>query len=297
MADARVVEDNSDCANVLSVTISSSDRGHVPELRKNLISLGTIDSNGCSYRAASEVMRIMKGALVRSTVTGATAAASSSDVDSDTTKLWHMRVGHMSKKGYTKSAYDSCVYHQRLADGSHIYLFLYVNDMLIVAKSMSNINGLKEQLKREFEMKTWVAKRILGMEIQRDRSAGILYLSQKKYIERVLQHFEAEHIAATKAVKETIWLKGLVGDLGLKQESSTVYCDSQSVIHLTKNQTFHDRSKHIDVRFHFIRDVISQGTIMIEKISTDESPADMMTKHILEIKFKHCLDLIGISNV
>ncbi|KAK3025963.1 hypothetical protein RJ639_040937 [Escallonia herrerae] len=233
-----------------------------------------------------------------STVTAvATTAASSSDIDSDTTKLWHMHVGHISERDYTKSAYDSCVYHQRLADGSHIYL-LYVDDMLIATKSMSVVNSLKEQLKREFEMKDLGAtKRILGMEIQReiqrDRPTGILYLSQKKYIERVLQHFEAEYIAAIEAVKEAIWSKGLVGDLGLKQESSIVYCDSQSAIHMTKNQMFHERTKHIDVRFHFIRDVVSQGTVMVEKIFTDENPADMMTKHIPEIKFKHCLDLIA----
>ncbi|KAK3018680.1 hypothetical protein RJ639_003111 [Escallonia herrerae] len=147
-ADVGIVEDNSDGADVLSVTISSSDGGwildtgcsyicvpigigsiqirmhdgivrtltdvrHVPELRKNLISLGTLDSNGCSYRAAGGVMRIMKGALVvmkglkqnglyllhGSTVTGTTATTSSSDIDSDTTKLWHMHLGHMSERG------------------------------------------------------------------------------------------------------------------------------------------------------------------------------------------------------
>ncbi|KAK3013712.1 hypothetical protein RJ639_009803 [Escallonia herrerae] len=62
--DAGVVEDNSDGDDVLLITISSSDRWHIPELSKNLISLGTLDSNGCSYWAAGGVMRIMKGALV-----------------------------------------------------------------------------------------------------------------------------------------------------------------------------------------------------------------------------------------
>ncbi|KAK3040256.1 hypothetical protein RJ639_028171 [Escallonia herrerae] len=151
---------------------------HVLEVRKNLISLGTLDSNSCSYQVAGGVMRIMKGALVvmkglkqnslyllqGSTVTGAAAISSSSDVDSDTTKLWHMRVGRMSERGYTKSTYDSYVYHQRLADGSHIYLLLYVDDTLIAVKSMSDVNSLKEQWKREFEIKDLgSAKRILGM--------------------------------------------------------------------------------------------------------------------------------------
>ncbi|KAK3043752.1 hypothetical protein RJ639_001948 [Escallonia herrerae] len=156
----------------------------------------------------------------------------------------------------------------RLADGSHIYM-LYVDDMLIAAKTMSAINGLKEYLKREFEIKDFgAAKRILGMEIQSDRPTGILYLFQKEYIEQVLQPFETEYIAATEAVKEAIWLKGVGGDLGLKRESNTIY--SQSDIHLTKNQMFHELTKHIDVRFHFIRDVISQDTVMEDGIGIND---------------------------
>ncbi|KAK2966163.1 hypothetical protein RJ640_026814 [Escallonia rubra] len=90
-----------------------TDVRHVPELRKKLISLGTLESNDCSYRAVGRVMRIMKGALVvmkglkqnslyllqGSTVIGAAASASSSDIDSDTTKLWHIHLGHMSERG------------------------------------------------------------------------------------------------------------------------------------------------------------------------------------------------------
>uniref|UniRef100_A0A2N9IZT5 Reverse transcriptase Ty1/copia-type domain-containing protein n=1 Tax=Fagus sylvatica TaxID=28930 RepID=A0A2N9IZT5_FAGSY len=59
---------------------------------------------------------------------------------------------------------------------------------------------------------------------------------------------EAEYMIATKAVKKAIWLKGLVGDLGLQQGDTLVFCDSQSTIHLTKNQMYHKRPKHIDVR-------------------------------------------------
>ncbi|KAK2999324.1 hypothetical protein RJ639_022654 [Escallonia herrerae] len=122
-------------------------------------------------------------------------------------RQWYKRFDtFMAERGYTRNAYDSCVYYKRLADGSHMYLLLYVDDILIATKLMSDVNGLKEQLKREFEMKDLgAAKRILGMEIQRDRLAGILYLFQKK----------AKYIAATEAVKEAIWMKGLVDDLGL----------------------------------------------------------------------------------
>jgi hypothetical protein len=82
------------------------------------------------------------------------------------------------------------VYYRQLLDGSFVYLLLYVDDMLIAAKNMLEIKKLKSLLSDEFEIKDLgAAKKILGMEIHRDRKAGKLYLSQKKYIEKILEHF------------------------------------------------------------------------------------------------------------
>ncbi|XXG70305.1 hypothetical protein AAC387_Pa06g3093 [Persea americana] len=101
-------------------------------------------------------------------------------------------------------------------------------------------------------------------------------------------------MAATEVVKEAIWLTGLVGDPGLEQKLVTVFCDSQSAIDLTHNPKYHEKTKHIDVRAHFIRDVIAEGAIAIIKIATAKNPTDMMTKTIPTVKFKHCLDLINV---
>ena len=73
--------------------------------------------------------------------------------------------------------------------------------------------------------------------------------------------------------------------------------DSQSAIHLIKNQMFHERTKHIDVIMHFIRDLIAQGAIVVKKIPTVDNLADMMTKFTPTVKFKHCLNLIGVSGI
>ena len=96
----------------------------------------------------------------------------------------------MIGNGYHRSEFDNCVHHKELFYGSFIYLLLYVDDMLIVCKNMSEIKELKTQLQGEFEMKNLgVVKKILGMEIHRDRKIGKLYLSQKKYIKKVLKRF------------------------------------------------------------------------------------------------------------
>ncbi|XP_057512686.1 uncharacterized protein LOC130794748 [Actinidia eriantha] len=95
--------------------------------------------------------------------------------------------------------------------------------------------------------------------------------------------------------KAAIWLHGLINDLGISQEHITVLCDSQSAICLAKNSVHHARTKHIDVRFHFIREILNEGDILLDKINTTDNPADMMTNVVSGIKFQHCLDLINIS--
>jgi len=108
---------------------------------------------------------------------------------------------------------------------------------------------------------------------------------------------EAEYMAVTEAVKEAIWLQGLLDELGIGQKKINVYSDSQSAIHLAKNPVYHVRTKHIDVRHHFVREIISEGRILLQKIGTAENPADMLTKVVTAIKFNHCLDLINIVRV
>ena len=71
----------------------------------------------------------------------------------------------------------------------------------------------------------------------------------------ILSTTEAEYMTITEAIKEAIWLRGLVSDFGLHQEGTVIFCDSQRVIHLTKNQIYHERTKYIDVRYHFVRAV------------------------------------------
>ena len=67
---------------------------------------------------------------------------------------------------------------------------------------------------------------------------------------------EAEYIAASEACKEAIWLARLVRDLGITVEMPTLHCDSQSAIMLAKNPIFHAKTKDIDMKYHFIRDIL-----------------------------------------
>ncbi|GJX90903.1 retrovirus-related pol polyprotein from transposon TNT 1-94 [Tanacetum coccineum] len=105
---------------------------------------------------------------------------------------------------------------------------------------------------------------------------------------------KAEYMAMTKVVKEAIWLQGLLGELGISQKFVTMHSDSQSAINLAKNQVYHARTKHINVRYHFIREILEEGGVRIQKIHTSKNPADMLTKVVAVIKFNYCLDLINV---
>jgi len=102
-------------------------------------------------------------------------------------------------------------------------------------------------------------------------------------------------MALAEGVKEAIWLKGMVNELGIAQSCVTIHCDSQSAIHLANHQSYHERTKHIDVKLHFIRDVID-SEVKVEKVSIEENPNDMFTKSLSTVKFKHCLDLINFED-
>ena len=99
---------------------------------------------------------------------------------------------------------------------------------------------------------------------------------------------EAEYVAATKACKELLWLKRFMEELGFRQERYVVLCDNQSAIHLSKNSTFHSRSKHIDVRYHWMRDVINNKLLELEKVYTNDNGADTMTKALPKEKLEVC---------
>ncbi|CAJ2636069.1 unnamed protein product [Trifolium pratense] len=329
-------------------------------------------------------------------------------------RQWYRRFDDfLLTTGFVRSNYDSCVYMMKRNEKVILYLLLYVDDILMASSDKHEIQKLKEKLNGEFEMKDLGnAKRILGMDILRDRSKGELFLSQHDYLKKVVERFrmtdskvvntplghhsklsikqcpqsederkkmestpyasgvgsimygmvcsrpdlsyaisvvsrfmanpgqvhwqalkwvlrylngslkgglkytrtdpgrdalegyvdadyagnidtrkslsgfvftlfgtavtwkanqqsvvalsttQAEYIALVEGVKEAIWLKGMIGEMGISQGCVKIHCDSQSAIHLANHQVYHERTKHIDIRLHFVRDMIETKEIM-----------------------------------
>ena len=92
-----------------------------------------------------------------------------------------------------------------------------------------------------------------------------------------------------------IWLHGFLDELGKKQEIGILHSDSQSAIFLAKNPTFHSRTKHIQIKYHFIRQLLDDEQLLLEKICGSKNPADMLTKGVTLDKLKLCKTSVGIQ--
>nr|GEY58855.1 retrovirus-related Pol polyprotein from transposon TNT 1-94 [Tanacetum cinerariifolium] len=221
-------------------------------------------------------------------------------------RQWYRRFDeYMLSNGFKRSSYDSWVYYRSYA------------------------LGVQHEGARE-------SKKILGMEIFRDRSRKILKVSQSGYISKILNNFiidngksvkmslgghfklslkdcpvkdcdverismvpyanavgsliylmvctrpeiaySAEYMALTEAVNEAVWLRGLLEELGVEINTVAVNCGNQGAIHVSRNHVFHERTKNINVRYHFIREVLEAKTVKVLKVGTEHNVVDALTK-------------------
>jgi len=110
-----------------------------------------------------------------------------------------------------------------------------------------------------------------------------------------LSTIEAEYMTTVEASKKALWLRELVETFSIIHDSVRVYCDSQSATHLAKDHMYHTQTKHIDMRYHKIRQwVVDDKVIDLVKINTMKNPADMMIKTISVEKFRASLNFIKI---
>ena len=86
-----------------------------------------------------------------------------------------------------------------------------------------------------------------------------------------------------------------MGDLGLGDDMPILHSDSQSAIMLANNPVFHAKTKHIEVKYHFLHQVLEDKRLELVKVHTDHNPADFLTKSLPFDKFAHCRELMGIG--
>ena len=130
-------------------------------------------------------------------------------------------------------------------------------------------------------------------------NGGAISWSSRKQELVTLSTAEAEYVAATHAAKEAIWLCKLIGKLfpTLLASTTPLYCDNQATLKLATDDNYHARTKHIDIRYHFIQHVIATGVLKLLYCPTEDMLADMFTKALPKWKVAAHIHALGMHHV
>ena len=140
----------------------------------------------------------------------------------------------------------------------------------------------------------------------RKRTSGVVFMlgknivtwsSQKQKIV-IISSCEAEYVAAASGACQGVWLSRLLGEMtGQAPAMFDLMVDNQSTIALSKNPVHHDRSKHIDVKYHFIRECVEEGRADVKHIGTTDQLADLLTKALGRTRFVEMRKMLGVVEV
>ena len=232
----------------------------------------------------------------------------------------------MSKNGNGEPAVDKTLYKSFI--GSLCYLVntrpdiaysVYVMSRYMEAPTTSHLTTVKQILRYVKGTLSFgcVYKKLSNVELvgfsdsdmvgdidDRKSTTGVFYLgvnpitwiSQKQKVV-ALSSCEAEYIAATAGTCQGVWLGRILSNISQLQVKPKLNVDNKSAIALAKNSVYHDRSKHIDTRFHFIRQCVQTEAIELEYVNTDEQLTNILTKPLARQRFLELREKIGLKKV
>ena len=127
---------------------------------------------------------------------------------------------------------------------------------------------------------------------------GLISWCSKKQNATALSTTKAEYIAATSAACQAVWIRRLLADVGMKQlEANPIMCDNQSTIAIAKNPTHHGRTKHSNIKFHYIRELITYEDIVLQYCSIAEQTANILTKAVSIHRFNYLRKKLGVQDL
>ncbi|GMF35686.1 unnamed protein product [Phytophthora lilii] len=241
-------------------------------------------------------------------------------------RLWNQTIDKfMLELGCKKCEADHCIY-ATWNDQDMIFVALYVDDLVLASNNDELLKSTKEALSARFDMTDLGhLNYFLGMEIEQESvcwksysdadwagdveirrsTSGYAFMmnggciSWRSKMQRTvaLSSTEAEYMALTEATQEAICLKAFLCELcEMKSDKAVkIYEDNQGSIALAKNPEFYKRTKHIYIRYHFVREKVEDGQVVLQYCSTKGMKVDLMTKPITAVQFESLRSKLGIQ--
>jgi hypothetical protein len=128
--------------------------------------------------------------------------------------------------------------------------------------------------------------------------SSLISWKAKKQMTVSISSSEAEYRALSTAISELIWLLYLMKDLNITcSKPPVIYCDSHSAMHIASNPVFHERTKHLEIDCHLVREKVQQGLLRLLPVSTDDQLADCLTKALAVPKFNSFISKLGLLDI
>ena len=128
--------------------------------------------------------------------------------------------------------------------------------------------------------------------------SGVFSWASLKQNTVALSTAEAEYVSASEATTQAIWLRDVLNDLGEVQANATVlYCDNMSAIAMTRNPVFHQKTRHINRKIHFVREAVQGGIIDMKFCRSEDQMADIFTKSLPKDRFNLLRSMLGVKPV
>ena len=121
--------------------------------------------------------------------------------------------------------------------------------------------------------------------------------SSKKQTSVAISTAEAEYVAAGRCCAQLLWIQNQLLDYGFKFLKTPIYCDNTSAIQITQNPVQHSKTKHIEIRHHFIRDNVEKGKVVLEHVKTSKQLADIFTKALDSQSTAHIIGELGMISL
>ncbi|GJR15369.1 retrovirus-related pol polyprotein from transposon TNT 1-94, partial [Tanacetum coccineum] len=208
-------------------------------------------------------------------------------------RAWNTRIDTYFKENkFKKFPYEHALYVKK-NEGNVLFVALYVDDLIFVGNNKQMIKDFKEVMTREFEMTDLgMMNYFLGLEVIQGESG--IFLSQEAYAKEILKK---KYVATSLCVSHAIWLRNLLIEMENQQHEATqIRVDNKSAIELAKNPVNHERSKHIDIRFHFIRDHVKEGRVQLVHVPSHDQVANIFTKPLPTVLLKNCKRMIDMKD-
>ncbi|GJU33455.1 retrovirus-related pol polyprotein from transposon TNT 1-94 [Tanacetum coccineum] len=184
--------------------------------------------------------------------------------------------------------------------GDILLVQVYVDDIIFGSTNPDFSKRFANLMKNNFEMSMMgELKFFLGLQVHQSPrgifiSGKLVSWSSKKQDCTAISTAEAKYVSLSACCAQVIWMRTQLLDYGIKYNQIPMYCDSKSAIAISCNPVQHSKTKHIDIRYHFIKEHVERGTVEIYFVGTEYQLADLFTKALPKERFEYLVHRIGM---